>query len=127
MRLHRLAAFSLGFTFALAPTVRAQAPSAETPRVTNAKLETRTVSGSLAAEFRLLVERQAGPAWIGYAVPQIPGEHSMCCGNYDDSHSGCGGCRLGARGARASTTSREKKTGKLGGPRNLLGLVPARE
>ena len=125
MRLHRLAAFSLGFTFALAPTVRAQAPSAETPRVTNAKLETRTVSGSLAAEFRLLVERQAGPAWIGYAVPQIPGEHSMCCGNYDDSHSGCGGCRLEARDAGANTTSGEKQTVKLEGSRNIVVLFRA--
>ena len=125
MRLHRLAAFSLGFTFAFAPAVRAQAPSAEAPHVANAKLETRAVSGSLTAEFRSLVERQAGPAWIGYAVPQIPREYSMCCGNYDDSRAGCGACRLEARDGGANTTSGEKRIVKLEGPRNLLVLFRA--
>src|SRR2546427_7110281 len=122
MRLHRIAAFSLGLTFALAPAVRAQAPSTETPRVTNAKLETRTVSGSLAAEFRSLVERQTGPAWVGYTVARIPGERSMCCGNYDDSPAGCGTCRLEARDGGVNMTSGEKRTVKLEGPRNMLVL-----
>lgn len=48
------------------------------PKVENAKLATHTVNGSLEATFRTLVSSAADPAWIGYSVPQIPGERSMC-------------------------------------------------
>lgn len=48
------------------------------PKIENAKLETRAVNGSLDATFRTLVSSSVGPAWIGYSVPQVAGERSMC-------------------------------------------------
>jgi hypothetical protein len=48
------------------------------PKIENAKLQTRAVNGSLDASFRTIVSTQAESAWIGYSVPQIPGERSMC-------------------------------------------------
>jgi hypothetical protein len=48
------------------------------PKIENAKLDTRAVNGSLEAAFRTLVSSSVDPAWIGYSVPQVPGERSMC-------------------------------------------------
>ena len=61
------------------------------PRLQNARLETRAVSGSLESTFRAIVNAQSGPAWIAYAAPLIPGEHNMCCWN---SNVQCPGCTL---------------------------------
>ena len=120
MKTHWTAGIWLGLVVALAPAATAQAP-----RVTNAKLETRAVSGSLAPEFRSLVEQQAGPMWMGYAVPQIAGEHSMCCGSYDDARGGCGTCRLEGRDTGVNMTSGQKRTVRLEGSRNMLVLFRA--
>ena len=62
----------LAFLAALAITAFGQ------PKIENAKVQTRAVSGSLDATFRSIVSPQAEPAWIGYSVPQVPGERSMC-------------------------------------------------
>jgi hypothetical protein len=48
------------------------------PKIENAKLDTRAVNGSLEATFRTLASSAVDPAWIGYSVPQVPGERSMC-------------------------------------------------
>jgi hypothetical protein len=48
------------------------------PKIENAKLDTRAVNGSLEGAFRALVSSSVDPAWIGYSVPQVPGERSMC-------------------------------------------------
>jgi hypothetical protein len=48
------------------------------PKTENAKLDTRAVNGSLETEFRTLVSSSGDPAWIGYSVPQVAGERSMC-------------------------------------------------
>jgi hypothetical protein len=48
------------------------------PKTENAKLDTRAVKGSLEATFRTLASSAVDPAWIGYSVPQVPGERSMC-------------------------------------------------
>src|SRR5271157_2493307 len=65
---------------------------AQQPRLANAKRETRSAASGLDREFRGLVQNQAGPAWIGYATPVVPGEHTMCCcdsGRYGTSRGGC--------------------------------------
>jgi len=59
----------------LAPALFAQ------PRLQNARMETRAVSGSLDATFRGIVNAQSAPRWAGYAVPKIAGERGMCCWN----------------------------------------------
>ena len=48
------------------------------PKMENAKLQTRAVNGTLDASFRTIVSSQAEPAWVGYSVPQVSGERSMC-------------------------------------------------
>ena len=48
------------------------------PKIENAKLQTRAVNGTLDASFRTIVSSQVEPAWIGYSVPQVSGERSMC-------------------------------------------------
>ena len=53
--------------------------AAQQPRVANAKVETRSASAGLEKEFRALAGSLEGPAWIGYAVPMIAGQHQMCC------------------------------------------------
>lgn len=57
------------------------------PRLQNFQQQTRAVTGSLDAAIRSLVAAQVAPAWIGYAVPIVPGERQMCCWN--DSAMGC--------------------------------------
>src|SRR5262245_40186850 len=75
---------------------------AQQPRLENVQLEERAAAGGLARSFRALVDATAAPAWIGYAVPMVAGEHSMCCYSSDNC---CGGCRLesgsSTTGARA--------------------------
>ena len=73
-------------------SVACAAALAQQPRVTNAKLETKEVSGSLASEIRGLAASQPGPLWIGYAVP-IAGEHRSCC-YYSDGNASYRGCAL---------------------------------
>jgi HEAT repeat protein len=53
--------------------------AAQTPRVTNAKVETRSAAAGLEKEFRALAASLEGPAWIGYSVPMIAGRHQTCC------------------------------------------------
>lgn len=65
--------------------------AAQQPRLVNAKIETRSAAGGLESAFRAIVDNQSAPAWIGYAVPMIPGERNMCC--YGGQYC-CGGCGL---------------------------------
>jgi hypothetical protein len=60
---------------------------AQQPTIDNAKLETKAVTGSVAAEFTSLGR---GPYWAGWSEPIIPGQHNEVCswnrnGNYFDS------------------------------------------
>jgi hypothetical protein len=67
----------------VAPLLAAQA---QMPRVSNAKAETRNGAG-LKAAIDAIVAAQSTPAWVGYTVPAIPGEHNSCCWN--DGYRGC--------------------------------------
>jgi HEAT repeat protein len=79
--------------------------AAQMPRVVNGKVVPRQVTGDLRRSIDAVVKAQNGPAWIGYSVPMIAGEHRMCC--YDSleqykAMSGCcGGCRLESDGHSA--------------------------
>ena len=92
--------FSLILGFSLRTNAQAgNPPAADQPRIVNAKVESRAVQGTLESDFRALVARTAGPAWIGYSVPEVAGDRMMCCGNYSDHGAavGCGRCRLEGR------------------------------
>src|SRR5206468_6110939 len=87
------------------------------PRTENARVQIRSASAGLEREFRALVNAQGEPAWIGYAMPIIPGEHNMCC-NY--SQGCCAGCQL--EGRKTGNITTQSSPIKLEGPRQLFVL-----
>lgn len=72
-------------TLFLATLLATSALHAQTPRITNAKLETRAAA-SLQSEVRSALARNT-PLWIGYAVERT-GEGEACC-HYNGGMSGC--------------------------------------
>lgn len=56
-------------------------------RLLGQQLETRAIAGGLDATLRSILAAQTSPAWVGYAVPIIPGDRHMCCWN--DNQAGC--------------------------------------
>lgn len=52
--------------------------AAQTPRLSNGRLENHAVSAGLAKDLPALAASLTEPTWIGYAVPMIDGEHQMC-------------------------------------------------
>jgi hypothetical protein len=52
---------------------------AQAPHVQNARFETRSVGAGLDATINRIAAGQNGPAWLGYGVPIVAGEHHMCC------------------------------------------------
>ena len=114
----------LDFAQGLAYAATLQAGN-EMPRVESAQAETRAVTGSLDAAFRGILAQAEKPEWVGYSVDEIPGDRSMCCGNWNDG-AGCGTCRLEND---HNWTSGSKKGGnqidgtvKLEGSRQLVVL-----
>jgi hypothetical protein len=78
---------------------------AQQPRISNAKLESRAVNSGLEREVQSIAAAQNGPAWIGYAVRAVPGQHQTCCYSSFEDGAGnrcCRGCAL--EGARAGST-----------------------
>ena len=77
---------------------------AQQPRISNAKLDARAVASGLEREVQSIAAAQNGPAWVGYAVRAVPGQHQMCCYSSFEDGAGnrcCRGCAL--EGARAGT------------------------
>ncbi len=91
---------------------------AQQPRVENARMETRTVSGGLESTFRSIVAAQSAPAWLGYSVPMVAGDHQMCCWN---NNVMCG-CSLEPRTNDQNFTVSNNPTVKLEGPKDLVVL-----
>jgi len=77
-------------------TVYCLAAAAQEPRAINARMHTLSAAAGLASAFHSIESNEAGPAWIGYAVPIVPGDHTMCCSGSigEFSEEGCGRCRL---------------------------------
>ena len=108
-------------TMLCASAMQSTQQTAEMPRIENAKIETRAVTGSLDATIRGIAAQAEKPQWVGYSVDQIAGERSVCCGNYRDGES-CGTCNLEKE--HEGNTSTTKSTGglKLEGARQLVVL-----
>jgi hypothetical protein len=85
--------------FCLLTTACCLAAAAQEPQVMNARMRTLSAGGGLASAFHSIESGETGPAWIGYAVPVVPGNHAMCCNGSigDFSEEGCGRCRLESR------------------------------
>jgi HEAT repeat protein len=74
---------------------------AQEPRLVNARLQTHPAASGLGPAFQALIRKQAGPAWIGYAVPIVDGRHRICCYSAEDRNKPdslrTGRCRLEGR------------------------------
>jgi hypothetical protein len=104
---------TLTFTLVMAVALMVGA-AAQAPRMQNARV-TPQPAANLQQTFRSLVAAQTEPAWIGYAVPVIDGERTMCCfdsgstwisGNVvmSDGSACCGMCSLEQGGGTSMTT-----------------------
>jgi HEAT repeats len=96
--------------------------AAEQPRVTNAKMSTRSAASGLEREFRSLLQTQAGPAWIGYAVPIVPGDRDMCCCDVGRNGVVHGGCALEGEG-EFIRNSNDSRQANLESPEHLWVLL----
>jgi len=108
----------------LAASSDSQAPAqaaAEMPRIENAKVETRAVTGNLEKTFREIAAKADKPKWVGYDVDEIAGERGVCCGDYGDER-GCGTCQLEKDHGGSGGTTRTEGTVKLEGARQLVVL-----
>ena len=90
---------------------------AQQPRIENARLETRQVSGGLEATLRAILGSQSAPAWIGYAEPIVPGDRQMCCWNDNER-----GCFLEPHSGGQAASVSQNQTVKLEGPTHLVLL-----
>jgi hypothetical protein len=91
----RLISSALLLATTLAVTIAAQQP-----RIVNGRITSQPAASALAQSFRALVSSQVEPAWIGYTVPVIDSERTMCCFGDNgaqvagDGRGCCRACRL---------------------------------
>ena len=118
----RIVATGTNMRFAAAFTVAillvSSAAFAQAPRVVNAALQERAVTGPLEPFFQALVRQQAKPAWIAYSVPAIRGRHAGCCGT-GESYVVSGSCYLEGR---PSVTGTDDRPVRLEGDATFLVL-----
>src|SRR5258708_27820906 len=96
MRTTFISSFVTVLLFALAPLNMAQ-----TPVVSNAKLQQVSAAGGLRAAIDSVAEKQSTPAWVGYKIPAVAKERTMCCfdstSDFNGGHNGgkcCMGCKM---------------------------------
>jgi HEAT repeats len=121
------------FNLSIAPDARATQESTAgqsavkaggAPHIENARMETRSVAGTLAATMATLEENAAKPIWVGYGVRMVDGERTICCGNYDSRGQNCGKCQLETDGDHWTNSGNAKDSGavKLEGGEELIVL-----
>jgi HEAT repeats len=77
---------------------------AQQPRFQNAKLESFSAAQGLQKIVSELMQKQIGPAWIGYSIPVIPKDRIMCCWDSMDQFRAANGCCSGCRLEREGGT-----------------------
>jgi hypothetical protein len=94
--------------------------AAAQPRLVNAKVETHALQGPLDETFKRMVAAQADAAWIGYAVPVVPGNRQMCC-YYSSSgiNYGYRGCSLEPRSPLPAAGTGDAGPVRLEAPTNF--------
>ena len=81
--------------FVTAQVAHLEGLSTQPSQIRNAKLETVSASGNLQQQVSDYAARQSGVAWIGYAVPAVVGNRTICCFDGGWQERGCcGTCRL---------------------------------
>jgi len=80
-------------------TVKVEQSGAPKPKITNAKLQELSAASGLKPAIDGVVQKQAGPLWVGYRIPSAAKERTMCCFDSVDSinwqkNNCCMGCRV---------------------------------
>jgi HEAT repeats/PBS lyase HEAT-like repeat len=101
--------------------------AAQPPRIENGAVRSQPAGAPFASSFRALVAAQPGTAWIGYSVPVLDRERTMCCGNAGTTfvngstvNGCCSACRLESSSG-TSITSRASAPANAAGPIKLEG------
>ncbi len=98
------------------------AASAQEPRIANAQRQARSAGSGLEPAVQAILSSQNAPAWIGYSVPIIPGNHQSCCWN----NGVMGGCSLEPQRSNNTTTVvTGNRTVQLEGATQLTVLLRA--
>ncbi len=123
----------LSATFALltiaGPAQQTAAPPARSssgaPNIQNSRLNQQPITGSLDAQIKTWTAQVTTPQWLGYTVPEIAGNRSMCCSG-GDRNGDCGTCRLEKGDHGVNITSNDgNATVMLEGPREIAVLFRA--
>ena len=111
----------------LAIVTLASSALAQQPRLVNGRLAPQAVAQGLDRTFQGLVAAQGEPAWIGYAVPIAPGDHTMCC--YGDGGMTWCGLEPSDTRSRTSAPVRTPNSGpvRLEGPDSMIVLFRIEE
>jgi hypothetical protein len=101
----------------------------QSPRLTNGQVTTQPGAG-LAQAFRAAVSAQTGTGWIGYGVPMVAGDRTMCCNSgttfingtvrMSDGQTCCGMCSI-EPSVDGTTISRSQAALQPGGAIKLEG------
>jgi hypothetical protein len=96
----------LGLLCLAASAALAQTP--QTPQVANAKMETASAAAGLEAALR---QAGKGPAWVGWTVPIVEGQHYNCCWSHDGDWKDLKrtACKLESRNQSWGGTSDDEK------------------
>jgi HEAT repeat protein len=83
-------------------------------QIQNGRVERRTVQGPLSDEVRRWAAASGKARWLGYAVPTVSAQRTMCCSNnYGKSDHCCGVCSLEGGGQHVSVTRPEQTPTKV--------------
>jgi len=139
-----LALMATGVYFLIAPHVRidsgslasaaelraaanlAQA-SAAMPAFENAKVESQSLAGALSEAISKWASSVSEAQWLGYSVPAVYGERTICCGGNDWNSSNCATCRLEERRGGTNVTHTSPGKVELEGPGKLVVLFRAEQ
>ncbi len=102
------------------------AAAAQQPHIANARLEARPAASGLEPAIQSILRAQSSPAqsnpaWIGYSVPIVAGDHQMCCWN----NGVAGGCTLEPRAGDRTVVVGGNRTVQLEGSPYLTVLLRA--
>jgi HEAT repeat protein len=87
----------------------AHASSDDPPQFQNARVTTQTLQQPLENALRQWVSASSEARWLGYAVPQVNQERSICCADQHRGHgTHCGECALEDSSSSGNITSQEK-------------------
>lgn len=110
-------------------SIAAWPASAQDEPFVNARVESRPAPSGLEKQFRQWVTDQAEPAWIGYSVPLVPGNHHICCTSNEDRHKPGilrrGRCRLEGRDDGMNFQTNDGDNADAAAPGRLVVLFRA--